>query len=93
MGHSLFNGKEKEKGLPFHVEIQAMPSEALVFNFKEGKKDLKAGGGLMFREEGLISCGKTRCHADGDDTSSKHVSPCCRCALWLRTTVTLYVYN
>lgn len=31
--------RKKEKGSPFHVEIQAMLSEALVFNFKEGKKD------------------------------------------------------
>lgn len=38
MGHSLFNGKELQKGFLFHVEIQVIPSEALVFNFKEERK-------------------------------------------------------
>lgn len=41
MGHSLFNGKELYKGFLFHVEIQVMPSQALVFNFKEGRKIFK----------------------------------------------------
>lgn len=38
MGHSLFNGKELQKGFLFHVAIQVIPSEALVFNFKEERK-------------------------------------------------------
>lgn len=41
MGHSLFNGKELYKGFLFHVEIQVMPSQAFVFNFKEGRKIFK----------------------------------------------------
>lgn len=37
----MFNGKELYKGFVFHVEIQVMLSQALVFNFKEGRKVFK----------------------------------------------------
>ena len=56
MGHSLFNGKELYKGFLFHVEIQVMPSQALVFNFKEGRKIFK----LRMYCFCLILCGQKK---------------------------------
>ena len=61
MGHSLFNGKELQKGFLFHVAIQVIPSEALVFNFKEERKTFKAEDGLFLSFP--VRSKKENCHS------------------------------